>query len=71
MTSHHLSPPHNTYIAGHNSSYQTPPLIPLNAEGVDEYDDASTTTSESHGEDDAWTSRPNPENHRSPPNRRV
>jgi hypothetical protein len=34
-----------------------PPLVPLNAEVADEYDDASTTTSESHGEDDAWTSR--------------
>jgi len=46
-----LGPPHNTYITGQNSSYRTPNTI--KRRGVDVYDGTSTTTSESHGEDDA------------------
>jgi len=70
-TTQTVGPPHNTYIAGQNSSYQTPPDT-ATRRGVDEYDDAFTTTSESHGKDDDLDLPPHPlENHRSPPNRRA
>jgi len=62
-------PPHNTYIAGQISSYQNSPDA-ARRRGVDECDDASTTTSESHGEDDEQDLLPTPKNH-SPPNRRA